>query len=78
MTIHERYQALVESQTGMSFAELRKASPRSLWQRFHGNAPVKVESFFPITDGGGSVIHSVWTPEEVNQATDQAIAALGA
>jgi hypothetical protein len=77
MTGHEEYIARIESNIGISREELNSLSPRDIWKKFHGNSNIKVESFFPVVGGGGSVIHSVSTSESINTEVDLAIASLG-
>jgi hypothetical protein len=77
MSVHEEYIARIESIAGVSREILNSLSPREIWKKFHGNSNIKVESFFPMVGGGGSVIHSVSTSESINTEVDLAIASLG-
>ena len=59
MSVKEKYTALIEARAGVSMKELNSLNPREVWRKFHGNAPIKVKSYFPMIGRGGSVLHSV-------------------
>ena len=75
MSIQKEYIARIEARSGVSIKVLNSLSPRNVWNKFHGNTPINVRSFFPTVGGGGSVLHSVSVLD--NKKLNAAINSLG-